>query len=227
MDTASILGLFEFFRDAPPALRGEMERSAKYVQLDQGNFYCHIGDPCTKVALLGRGRIRVFKTGENGREISLYHVTPGETCLLTLNGALTGQPYPASAVVEEEIEAAALPVANFKSWVDRDAALRRFIFDVMAHRLSDLMTLVDEVTFNRMDRRLGEFILDKIGKISPPQSTLAMTHDQIASELGTAREVISRLLKDLERQAIVSLGRGRVELLNEGRLRETIHRNGI
>jgi len=227
MDNPEILSLFDFFQDAPADLRAEMERSAKYVHLDQGTFYCHIGDPCTKVALLGRGRIRVFKTGENGREISLYHVTPGETCLLTLNGALTGEPYPASAIVEEEAEAAALPVDGFRSWVDRDPALRRFIFDVMAHRLSDLMTLVDEVTFNRMDRRLGEFILDKVGRITPAQSTLAMTHDQIASELGTAREVVSRLLKDLERQEIVSLGRGRVELLNEQRLRETIHRNGL
>jgi len=226
MDTSSILGLFDFFREAPEPLRREMEQAAEHVRLDQGTYYCHMGDPCTRVALLGRGRIRVFKTGENGREITLYQVTPGETCLLTLNGALTGQPYPASAIAEEDVEAAAIPVPKFRSWVDRDTALRRFIFDVMAQRLSDLMTLVDEVTFNRMDRRLAEFLLDKFGQSPARDATLAMTHDQIASELGTAREVISRLLKDLERQAAVRLGRGRVDLLDASRLRESASRLG-
>ena len=226
VDTNVILDAFGFVRDAPDSLREELERDAKHVSLRAGTYYFHTGDPCKGVALLGKGSIRVFKTGENGREITLYHVFPGESCLLTLNSVMNGAPYPAEAFVEEDVEAALVPVPLFRSWVERDPSLRRFVFGVMSERLTKLMSLVDEITFGRLEQRLGDFLLDQFRKNQSRDLTLTMTHEHIASQLGSAREVISRLLKEFERRGILQLGRGRLTLQREELLRELVGRNG-
>lgn len=224
MDVRTALGRFASGVDLPPGLVEEMQRVASKVRLARGTVFCRAGDPCKGVGLLEKGSIRVFKTGPTGREITLYHVTPGQTCLLTLNGALTGEAYSADALVEEDVEAAVLPVESFREWVDRDPAFRRFIFHSIAVRLSDLMALFDEVAFGRLDRRLAEFLLTSSNNRRLTEDVVHMTHDQIASELGSAREVISRLLKDLERQGILSLGRGKLEIRNRDLLEEIVQR---
>lgn len=224
MDVKSALEKFPYSGDVPASLVEEMRRSASTVRLEAGTYFCHIGDACRRVAFLERGDIRVFKTGPTGREITLYHVEPGQTCLLTLNGALTGEPYPADALIEEEVEAVVLPVAAFRRWVDREPAFRTFVFRSMAERISDLMALFDEVAFGRLDRRLAEFLLEAFQESSSPGGVLQMTHDQIAAELGSAREVISRLLKDFERQGILSIGRGKLEFKDGEPLQSILQR---
>ncbi len=224
MNVRSALDRFTFGRDVPTSIIEEMEKTASTVSINRGTFYCHAGDLCKGVAFLGKGDIRVFKTGPTGREITLYHVSPGQTCLLTLNGALTGDPYPADALVEEDVEASVLPVATFRSLVDRDPAFRLFVFRSMAERIADLMSLVDEVAFGKLNLRLAEFLLAGFRQGPAPGGVLQATHDQIAAELGSAREVISRLLKDFERQGVLRIGRGRLELQDESRLRGLIDR---
>ena len=115
MNIGEILGKFEFFRDALVDLRREIEQGAKHIRLEPGSYVFRSGDGCGGVALVGRGNVRVFKRGHSGREITLYHVAAGETCLLTLNGALTGALYEAEGLVEEEVEAALISVPVFVS----------------------------------------------------------------------------------------------------------------
>lgn len=224
VNVRSALEHFSGRPDLPSSLVEEMERAASTVRVARGTFYCHVGDACKGVALLERGDIRVFKTGPTGREITLYHVSPGQTCLLTLNGALTGEPYPADALVEEDVEAAVLPVAQFRSWMDRHPSFRLFVFRSMAERIADLMSLVDEVAFGKLNQRLAEFLLAGFSPAATPGAVLQVTHDQIAAELGSAREVISRLLKDFERQGALRLGRGKLELQDESRLRSLLNK---
>ena len=224
MSVKNALEKFVYASEVPEALVKEMESAATTVRLNRGTYFVHAGDACKGVALLSEGDIRVFKTGPTGREITLYHVEPGQTCLLTLNGALTGEAYPAHAIVEADVEAVVLPVASFRKWVDRDTDFRRFIFRSMAERIGDLMGLFDEVAFGRMDRRLAEFLDRAFADGSGGGKTLQITHDQIAAELGSAREVISRILKDFERQGILALGRGRLELKDRKALQELVLR---
>lgn len=218
MQAHGVLELFEFYRSAPPELREEVLQASDLVSLPRGAFYFQEGGGCPNVAFVGSGDIRVFKVSSEGREITLYHVGTGETCLLTLNAALSRDAYPASAVAEAPVEAVLVPVDSFREWIDRHAGLRRFILGEMAHRISDLMALIHEIVFRRMDRRVASHLLQAFSAQESGRS-LEVTHGAIAAELGSAREVVSRVLKELEREGAVDLGRGRIELLDEGLLR--------
>lgn len=215
MQAKEILELFEFFKSAPADLRQEIHESSERVSLPVGFHPFQEGSGCPNVAFVGRGDIRVFKVSSEGREITLYHVTEGETCLLTLNAAIGNSLYPASAVAEAAVEAVVVPVERFRSWIQRDESIRTFVFEQMAHRVSDLMALIHEVVFRRMDRRLADYLLRGFEGQGAEDNVLAVTHGAIAGELGTAREVVSRVLKELEREGAVKLGRSHIELADQ------------
>lgn len=217
MQASEILEQFDFFHNARETLRHEILESAERVSLPAGFHPFQEGSGCPGVAFVGAGDIRVFKVSREGREITLYHVGQGETCLLTLNAAMGNSSYPASAVVEAPVEAVAVPVDSFRAWVRRDDSMRVFVFEQMAHRISHLMALIHDVVFQRLDRRLADYLLSR--QVEPGTDTvLDVTHNAIAAELGSAREVISRVLKELEREGAVELGRGHIEIVDRGLL---------
>lgn len=223
MEPLAILNLFSLFRESSAALRQEIEKVATHAILPVGGHYFRHGDSCTDVALLGRGDVRVFKVSDTGREITLYHVNAGETCLLTLHCAINEVTYSAEALVEEEAEAVLLPVSKFRLWVDRHPTMRRFVFDAMAQRVIEVTELVEGIVFHRLDQRLAAFLVTHFERLQ--EDSLSMTHHGIAAELGSAREVISRLLKDFERQGAVELGRGKIRLLDDALLRDLQERD--
>jgi CRP/FNR family transcriptional regulator len=182
------------------------------VRLAAGTFFFREGQACCSFALIQRGEIRVFKTGRTGREITLYHVEKGQPCLVNMLSVFLGQPAMASAVVETAAEALTVPAAAFRRWVHESDAARQFVFETMAARLLDVTMLVEEVAFERMDRRLAQLLLRKLTQREPPLRVLPTTHEELAAELGTAREVVSRVLKEFERHGAISLSRRHVEL---------------
>lgn len=212
MEKLEILDLFAFFRSCSAVRREEIARFSTYATLPVGAHYFRPGDSCTGVVLLGRGNVRVFKNSDTGRELTLYHVHAGETCLLTLHCALNEVKYRAEALVEEEVEAVLLPVPEFRAWVDRHRETRRFVFGTMADRVIAVTELLEEMLFHRLDQRLARFLVARFE--GHHESLLSMTHQTIAAELGSARETISRLLKELERQGALELGRGQIRLLD-------------
>ena len=218
MTAEEILQRFAFFRHAPGGLREELLAACEEVTLPAGFHPFQEGGGCQSVAFVGTGDVRVFKVSSEGREITLYHVGPGQTCLLTLNAAMGNSPYPASAVVEHPVEAVAVPAETLRAWVRRHDTMRAFVFEQMAYRISDLMALIHEVVFRRMDRRVAAHLL---ARHRDPTSgvELDVTHGAIATELGSAREVVSRVLKELEREGAVELARGRIRLADVERLR--------
>ena len=218
MEKLEILNLFSFFHKSPAALREEFENLSTYATLPAGAHYFRPGDSCTSVVLLGRGNVRVFKTGDTGREITLYHVAPGETCLLTLHCALNQSNYTAEALVKDEVEAVLLPVPEFRLWVDRDREMRRLVFGTMAERVIAVTELLEDILFHRLDQRLADFLVSQFD--SHHERSLSLTHQTIAGELSCARESVSRVLKDFERQGALELGRGQIRLLDERLLRE-------
>ncbi len=220
MDKSDILQKYCFYAHAPLAARQKFDRAATQVELNPGDFYFHEGDACTHVALVGNGSIRVYKAGESGREITLYHVRAGETCILTASCVLAGMSYPAAAVAESQTDAVIFPAPVFRDWVASMATVRDFVFQTLATRMADLMALVEEITFNKMDKRLAEYLCQRFENEGRPITVLHVTHEQIATELGSAREVVSRLLKEFERLGAIEVARGRIRLRNEATLRQ-------
>jgi CRP/FNR family transcriptional regulator, anaerobic regulatory protein len=214
VNTTDILEQFGFYRNASERLRAIYADSAEGVGLPEGAMFYRDGGEMPGVALVGTGSIRVFKTGASGREITLYHVRAGETCLVNMMCVFLRHPAIASAQVETPTQAVILRPQAFRDGVREDDALRAFIFESMAFRMVDVMTLIEEVAFRRVDARLEELLLARFAR----QRTIDTTHEWIAAELGTAREVVSRLLKELERRGAIELGRGHIALRDRTKL---------
>lgn len=208
---------FERILSAMPILQGaeaqllrEFQRAAFYARIPAGHDVFVEGDDVEGIALLISGVVRVYKIGETGREITLYRFGLGESCILTANAILSQKTFPAIATVEREAEAVMVPADTFRSWVRRFDLWRDFVFDLLSQRLSSVMMIVDEIAFRRMDARVAALLLRR-GRLQNP---IGMTHQEIASELGSSREVISRLLEDFAERGAIRAGRGEVEILD-------------
>jgi CRP/FNR family transcriptional regulator, anaerobic regulatory protein len=219
MNAVEILERFDAFRGGVVNIRREVIDHATAVRLEAGQLFFCEGQVCAYVALVGSGSLRVFKTGTNGRELTLYHVHQGETCLVNVLSAFRQVPAPAAAVAESVVEALAFPAELFRRWVQQEPALQDYVFESIARRMVGVMTLVEEVTFQKMDRRLAELLLRLSERPGGRLRELPATHEQLAAELGTVREVVSRLLKEFERAGAVSLGRGHIEVCDPESLR--------
>lgn len=175
------------------------------------------GSVCSEVYFLIRGKIRVYKILPDGKEITLYRIQDGEMCLFTISQILDHEPFDAIATVEQDSEVLVMPDKVFLNLLDSNSNFRNYIFKRLIDSLSEVMLLVEELTFKNMNKRVAKFILDVLPnntKQSFDNCILRTTHEKIASELGTAREVVSRLLKEFESQGIIKLSRGRIEILD-------------
>jgi CRP/FNR family transcriptional regulator len=218
MDKLDILDRFDFYRDAPAAFQVSVAAVAEPLSVAAGAELFRQGDECRQLALVGTGSVRVFKTSEAGREITLYHVEDGQSCLVNLLAILVGKPAMATARTEAPTEAVVVPGAAVRDWVRTCDRVRDYVIETMAERLIDYTTLFEEVAFGRMDARLAAFLLHRF-ETGP---VIAATHEEIAAELGTAREVVSRLLRDLVVTGAIEVGRGHLELRDEAVLRERV-----
>ena len=205
-----IAHLLPILQQADAQLVHEFQQAAFFTRIPAGRDVFVEGDRIDAIALLISGVVRVYKIGETGREITLYRFGLGESCILTANAILVQQSFPAIATVEKEAEAVMIPADAFRDWVRRYDLWRGFVFDLLSQRLSSMMAIVDEVAFRRMDVRLAAFLLKRDLSHNP----LRITHQEIAAELGSSREVISRLLEDFASREWVRLGRGTVEILD-------------
>jgi len=206
---------FPFLRNADALIRQQAQAQAMRMELPADTHICWEGDTCQNLALLLSGTVRVYKIGETGREITLYRLERNESCVLTASCILSQRPFPALAITETPVQAILIPAPVLRQWVAQFDGWRSYIFDLMAHRLAAVITTVEEVAFGRMDVRLARFLAET----APAATSLHLTHQEIASELGTAREVISRILKDFEKEGLIGLTRGQINLLDRDVLR--------
>jgi CRP/FNR family transcriptional regulator len=188
----------------------EFQQAATFIRIPEGHDVFVEGDQVDAIALLISGVVRVYKIGETGREITLYRFGNGESCILTANAILSQQNFPAVATVEKAAEAVMIPADAFRDWVRRYNLWREFVFELLSQRLASVMAIVEEVAFRRMDARLAAFLVDR----TRTSSLIHITHQQIAAELGTSREVISRILEDFSSQGLLRSGRGVIEVLD-------------
>lgn len=198
--------------DAP--VRGAFKQAAFLTRIPAGRDVFVEGDEVNAIALLVSGVVRVYKVGETGREITLYRFGSGESCILTANAILARQTFSALATVEKTAEAVMIPADAFRNWVQQFEFWRNFVFTLLSQRLLSVMEVVDAVTFRRMDIRVAALLLARC-KVHNP---IVITHQEIAAELGSSREVISRLLETMSSRGIISVERGSITILNNTEL---------
>lgn len=207
--------------DQFPALRGLgeaslqlLERSAKSVELPEGAKVFEANTPCGNYLMLASGRVRVQQVSESGREIVLYRIAGGESCILTTACLLAHEDYAAEAIAETAVSALAVPKPCFDRLLADSPPFRDLVFGAYASRLTDLMLLVEEVAFGHVDVRLAQRLLHLMDR----SGIIALTHQDLAVELGTAREVISRQLKEFERHGWIRRERGRIAVVDAAAL---------
>jgi len=191
------------------SLRKDALAAINTMKCPVGQVLFSSGEHCRGLPLVLGGSVKVQMTGISGQSIVLYRMAADDICTLSIGCLMTGRGYHAEAIVEEDAEAAIIPRGLFDRLIDQSADFRLAIMESYGQRLDDLMLLVEEVAFRRMDERLEEWLK---ARAAQGQTLLNITHQELGVELGTAREVVSRLLKELERQGQVRLARGRIQL---------------
>lgn len=204
-----------FLGNAGTSIHDEFYARAIPAKLDTGTFIRMEGDECTNFALVLDGVARVYKSGPTGREITLYRIEPGEGCVLTASCIVGEEVFPAFAVAETDVFAAVVPASDFRRWVRQYPEWQTFVFRLVSGRLVNVITVVEEVAFLRLDARIAAFLL---GADIDADRVVHTTHDRIADELGSSREVVSRVLKEMENSGAIALSRGKITLIDERKL---------
>jgi CRP/FNR family transcriptional regulator len=202
---------FSFLEDRSSDMFSRLIGSGSRISLSEGKPICDEGSACTHLSLITQGSARVYKLGENGKEITLYRIGPGESCVLTASCILSARPFPAFAVTETPVEAVVVPASEVNRWLADSSVWREYIFGLVAQRLANIINVIEEVVFRRMDQRIATYLLKNTDNQS---TTLQATHQEIASDLGTSREVVSRILKDLESCSLIHSSRGAITIID-------------
>ncbi len=202
----------EFIAAAPPTWRTDLGPAAGPIEVPAGTVLFDEGTPCRGFPLVLDGAVRVARGAPQGRAIELYRVSPGEICIVS-SACLFGEtPLTAHGITLAPTRLLLLSPPLFMAW-NAHEPFRRHVFGQFAGRMSDLILLAEAVAFQRLDQRLASALLGR-------GTTLHVTHQQLADELGTVREMVTRLLKRFEQSGWVSLGRERIVIVDAAALRQ-------
>jgi CRP/FNR family transcriptional regulator len=200
--------LTDFFTD--PKLLEDIRQNSHSKSVSKADLIIAPGDPVQFVPLVLQGSLRIMREDEAGREVFLYHIHPGETCAMSLNCCQAGKNSMIRAVVEEDAKLLMVPVKQIESWFSYPE-WRSFINTTYANRFIELLNVIDLIAFNSMDKQLLHYLQERAKALHT--QALYITHQEIADELHTHREAISRLLRSMEQKEIVRLGRNIIEIL--------------
>ncbi|RKE84162.1 Crp/Fnr family transcriptional regulator [Rhizobium sp. AG855] len=200
-----------FLAGIDDAARRELE-ALKPMHVPQRTTLFRPGDAAQAFVILLSGRIGVYLTGRNGRELLLYSVTPGETCVQTTLGVLGGALYTGEAVAESDLVAVMVPPALVERLIANSVGFRHFVFKAFADRLGDLMFVLEQVAFVKVEQRLAHALLER----ADGDGRVALTHQELAVVIGTAREVVSRRLEALASKGVVENERGEIRIIDRG-----------
>ncbi len=211
--TARLLQQYPMLAELPAAELSELLANATVMPFPIGTVLFDENQPCQGFPLVLSGSIRVIKASATGRELQLYRVMPGESCILTSSCLLSHTRYQARGIVDQPLELVILPARVFHTLLAKHDAFRSYVFHLFSDRLTDLMSLVSAVAFQKLDQRLAALLTSK------PQ-TIHTTHQALADELGSAREIVSRLLKGFADQGWVHLGREQINITDVDALKK-------
>ena len=208
---------FPFWEDLSEADRESLIRSSYPVNFKKGT-HIHDGNECTGVILVRSGNLRLYLLSSEGKEVTLYRLYGGDVCVLSASCVLDAITFDVSVDAEEDSECVVVGSCVLEELSRRNPRVKLFIMEVALSRFSDVMWVMQQILFMSMDKRLAIFLLDESAKTG--SDTIKLTHEQIAKYMGSAREVVTRMLKYFSAEGMLSATRGEgIKLLNKKRLR--------
>ncbi|QPM89600.1 Crp/Fnr family transcriptional regulator [Pseudooceanicola algae] len=211
---ASWIERFEGLSRLPQDLRDELENGSRIVSIPAGTQIFAPGQSPEHLLMLLEGTVRVQQRSDTGRDVFLYRVHAGDSCVLSTACMLAFEENTADGTAETDIRAVAIPRATFDSLVAHSAMFREFVFRAYSRRITDLLTLVDDLVSRRVDVRLAGRLLE----LADARGRVHATHQVLGTELGTAREVISRTLAEFQRRGWIEQARGEIRLVEADRI---------
>lgn len=202
-----------FFRDLPSADQKALTQAAVLRTAPQGTLLHSGSADCLGLLVIRSGQLRAYITSDEGREITLYRLFERDICLFSASCMLQSLQFELTISVEKAAEFWVIPSAFYKSLMERSAPVANYTNQIMATRFTEVMWLVEQVLWKSFDKRLAHFLLEE--STLENTDTLKLTHEKIAAHLGTAREVVTRMLRYFQSEGLVHLTRGAVELTDE------------
>lgn len=193
-----------------PELQQEIEKNAIPKKFKAGEIIIDMGDSIEFMPLLTKGIIKIVRENEDEHELLMYYLHPGDTCAVSLTCCNTGQKSEIRALAEEDVELLMIPVSFIDAWTLNFRDWKNFIMDTYRKRFDELLNTIDEIAFKKMDERLKNYLKKKA--LATAKNTIHATHLEIANDLNSSREVISRLLKQLEKKGEIQLGRNSINV---------------
>ena len=194
-----------------PELQKEIELVGKIFNAKVGDVIIEIGQYVKFIPILLKGSIKIIRENEDGSDLFMYYINKGDTCSMSLTCCMQNRISGIRAEVEEDVEYIAIPVKHIESWIQKYPSWRTFIFKSYQIRFDEMLMTIDSLAFKKMDERLLEYITTK--SENTDSKKLNITHQQIAMDLNASREAVSRLLKKMEIDKVVKLGRNKLEIL--------------
>ncbi len=213
----TIHSAFGFLKSCDNNNYKEFLYEAIHVQLKKGSCIFEQGDECTHLALMLSGTAKIYTLAETGREITLYRIEAGQSCILTASCIQSNNRFPAFAICESNIEAILIPSNFLQKWLAESTTWQHYIFGLISQRMASVISLVEEIAFNKLDQRIARLLIQYQNKST--SSAIHVTHHAIASELGTSREVVSRILLNFQSSRLVNLTRGSIVVLNSDEIK--------
>ncbi|MFK7906456.1 MAG: Crp/Fnr family transcriptional regulator [Chitinophagales bacterium] len=195
-----------------PQLQDLIEEHGMLINESAGSVIIDFGGYIRHIPLLIKGSIKVLREDDHGNEVLLYYLGSGETCAMSLTACVSHSQSEIRAVVEEDVSMILIPVRFMDEWVSQFKSWKNFVMDVYRKRFAEMLHVIDSIAFMKMDERLLKYLSDKANITG--KAVFNITHQEIAYDLNSSREVISRLLKKLEKMGKIQLGRNKIELLN-------------
>jgi CRP/FNR family transcriptional regulator len=184
------------------------QSEVKNINVPANTIVANEGERCLNFSLVLKGKIKVYKTSEEGKLITLYYINKNEGCILTSASILNNAPFPAMAVTVSDCEIITFPANRMFDYFDKSKVWRKYIFSLISNKMTNLLTMVDDLAFHKLDARLYGWL-----QKNHHHGVVDATHQVIAEQLASSREVISRLLKSLEKKGLISLSRGKIKII--------------
>jgi len=194
----------------PKELIETNNQNIREIDLRSGEIACNNDSACPSLLVVAKGCLRVYKRSEDGRAFTLYRIQAGECCSLTIACILNDTRFPAIVEVEEDVHAYAVPAQHVRKCLREDEHCQEYIFEQLSRKVTQLTDLTDNLVFNNMDSRIANLLCRR----EQGNSVVVATHQNIADEVGTSREVVSRSLRLLESREFVRLERGQIKIID-------------
>lgn len=209
---------FPIWDQLTPQQQDTLERSSRYAKASKGEILHNGSADCLGLLLVCSGQLRGYILSEEGREITLYRLFEQDMCLFSASCMLQSIQFDIQIQVEKDATFWVIPPDVYKALMEQSAAVANFTNEVMSTRFSEVMWLMEQVMWKSFDKRLADFLLQE--SVLEGSTHLELTHEKIANHMGTAREVVTRMLRYFQQEGLVALSRGAVDLLDEATLKQ-------